>query len=305
MKRDNLGELQAFLAVAEAQSFTKAAAQLATSQSALSHTIQRLEERHGVRLLNRTTRKVVPTDAGARLMATLRPCFDTIESGLAALSELRDKPAGLVRITAPARAAETVLWPKISKLLPNYPDLKVEISIESRFTDIISERFDAGVRLGEKLDKDMIAVSISPDLHMALVAAPEYFENYSAPKHPQELVKHRCINLRMETYGNLYAWEFEKNGRALNVRVDGPLIFNSAQLCLRAALEGHGLAFLPRDMVKPYLQSRELKQALSDWCPAFPGLYLYYPSRKQVSPALRVIIDALSKAPQKKNRSNT
>ena len=293
MQRDELVDLRAFLAVAEAQSFTKAAAQLQTSQSALSHTIQRLETRHGVRLLNRTTRKVVPTEAGERLMATLRPCFDSIETELAALTALRDKPAGLVRITSSAHAAETLLWPKISRLLPDYPDVKVEISIESRFTDIIGERFDAGVRLGENLDKDMIAVPISPELRMALVATPDYFGRYGLPRHPQDLVRHQCINLRMETLGNLYAWEFEKNGRALNVRVEGPLIFNSASMCLRAALDGHGLAFLPRDMVVPHITSGALQEALGDWCPAFPGLYLYYPSRKQIAPALRLIIDAL------------
>ena len=293
MQRDELVDLRAFLAVAEAQSFTKAAAQLQTSQSALSHTIQRLETRHGVRLLNRTTRKVVPTEAGERLMATLRPCFDSIETELAALTALRDKPAGLVRITSSAHAAETLLWPKISRLLPDYPDVKVEISIESRFTDIIGERFDAGVRLGENLDKDMIAVPISPELRMALVATPDYFGRYGLPRHPQDLVRHQCINLRMETLGNLYAWEFEKNGRALNVRVEGPLIFNSASMCLRAALDGHGLAFLPRDMVVPHIASGALQEALGDWCPAFPGLYLYYPSRKQIAPALRLIIDAL------------
>ena len=293
MKREELADLQAFLAVAEAQSFTRAAALLGTSQSALSHTIQRLEARHGVRLLNRTTRKVVPTVAGERLAAALRPCFDTIDGELAALGALRDSPAGLVRITCSIHAAEALLWPVISRLLPDYPDLIVEISTEARFTDIIGERFDAGVRLGESLDKDMIAVPISPEARMALVGTQAYFTKRGVPRHPQDLVNHACINLRLETLGNLYAWEFEKGGRALNVRVEGPLIFNSSQMCLAAALDGHGLTFLPEDMVLPHIASGALQRALADWCPAFAGYYLYYPSRRQVSPALRLVIDAL------------
>lgn len=293
MKRDELADLQAFLAVAEARSFTKAAAQLQTSQSTLSHTIQRLEARHGVRLLNRTTRKVSLTEAGERLAATLRPCFDTIDEGLARIGEMRDRPAGLVRITSSLHAAEQLVWPKISRLLPKYPDVRVEISTENRFTDIIDERFDAGVRLGESLDKDMVAVPIGPEMRMALVATGDYFRDRGTPRHPQDLVKHACINLRQDTRGNLYAWEFEKGGRALNVRVDGPLIFNSPALCRRAALDGHGLAFLPDNLVKEELKSGSLKRALMDWCPPFPGFYLYYPSRRQVSPALRLVIDAL------------
>lgn len=293
MKRDELADLQAFLAVAEARSFTKAAAQLQTSQSTLSHTIQRLEARHGVRLLNRTTRKVSLTEAGERLAGTLRPCFDTIDEGLARMGEMRDKPAGLVRITSSLHAAEKLVWPKISKLLPNYPDVRVEISTENRFTDIIDERFDAGVRLGESLHNDMIAVPIGPEMRMALVATADYFRNRGTPRHPQDLVKHACINLRQDTRGNLYAWEFEKGGRALNVRVDGPLIFNSSDLCRRAALDGHGLAFLADNLVKEELKTGVLKRALMDWCPPFPGFYLYYPSRRQVSPALRLVIDAL------------
>lgn len=293
MQRDELGDLQAFLAVAEAQSFTKAAAQLGTSQSSLSYTVQRLEARLGVRLLNRTTRKVAPTEAGERLAAALRPCFDTIEGEIAALGELRDKPSGLVRITSSLHAAETLLWPAVSRLLPDYPDIKVEIITESRFADIIGERFDAGVRLGESLDKDMIAIPISPELRMALVGAPDYFKSHGVPRHPQDLVHHACINLRLETLGNLYAWEFEKGGRALNVRVDGPLTFNASQLALRAACDGLGLTFLPENMVLPHIASGALQRALVDWCPPFPGYYLYYPSRKQLSPALRLIVDAL------------
>lgn len=293
MKRDELGDLQAFLVVAEVQSFTKAAARLGTSQSTLSQTIQRLEARHGVRLLNRTTRKVVATEAGEKLAAALRPCFDTIESEVAALGELRGTPSGLVRITSSLHAAETLLWPAISRVLTEYPEIKIEISTDARFTDIIGERFDAGVRLGESLDKDMIAIPIGPEIQMALVGTPEYFKVHGVPRHPQDLVEHNCINLRLETLGNLYAWEFEKAGRALNVRVDGSLTFNSPQLCLRAALDGHGLTFLPGDMALAHIKSGTLRRVLADWCPPFPGLYLYYPSRKQLSPALRVIIEAL------------
>lgn len=293
MKRDELGDLQAFLIVSEVQSFTKAAARLGTSQSTLSQTIQRLEARHGVRLLNRTTRKVVATQAGEKLAAALRPCFDTIESEVAALGELRDTPSGLVRITSSLHAAETLLWPVISRVLTEYPEIKIEISTDARFTDIIGERFDAGVRLGESLDKDMIAIPISPEIQMALVGTPEYFKAHGIPRHPQDLVDHNCINLRLETLGNLYAWEFEKAGRALNVRVDGSLTFNSPQLCLQAALDGHGLTFLPSDIALKHMKSGALRRVLADWCPAFPGLYFYYPSRKQLSPALRVIVEAL------------
>ena len=296
MQREDLGDLAAFLAVLEEGSFTRAAAKLATSQSALSHTVQRLEARLGLRLLNRTTRRVAATEAGEKLAATLRPCLDQIDSQIAALSALRDRPAGLVRLTTSAHAAETVVWPAISRLLPDYPDLQVELNVESRFTDIVAERFDAGVRLGESVDRDMIAVRIGPDMRMALVASPAYLARHPAPTHPQDLLAHACINLRLPTLGGLYAWEFAKQGRALNVRVQGPLVFNTPALCLAAAAAGHGLAFLPDGIADPLLASGQLVRLMPDWCQPFAGYHLYYPSRRQLSPALRLIIDHLRHA---------
>jgi DNA-binding transcriptional LysR family regulator len=293
MKRDELGDLSAFLAVVEAGSFTKAAARLGTSQSALSHTVQRLEIRLGLRLLNRTTRHVGPTEAGSQLAATLRPCFDEIEARLTSLSALRDKPAGLVRITSSALAADMILWPMITRLLPEYPDVKIEVNVESRFTDIVTERFDAGVRLGESLDKDMIAVRIGPDLRMALVASPAYVAQHGLPSEPQDLVRHACINLRLQTLGNLYAWEFIRNGRPLNVRVEGPLTFNVPDLCLKAAREGLGLAFVPEPYVEADLEQGHLVRALQEWCPMFPGFHLYYPSRRQMSPVMALVVNHL------------
>lgn len=293
MKRDELADLTAFLTVAETGNFTRAAARLGTSQSALSHTIQRLEARLGVRLLNRTTRKVAPTPAGEKLAATLRPSLDAISAGLAELGALRERPAGLVRITTFPQAAETILWPVIRAALLEYPEMKVELDLDSRFTDIVSERFDAGVRLGESLDRDMVAVPIGPPMRMALVGSPAYFQKAGMPLTPQDLMKHACINLRMANHGNLYAWEFEKDGRTLNVRVDGPLIFNSPEMCLKAAVDGCGLAFVPDVIAKAEIAAGAVSVALADWCAPFAGAHLYYPSRKQVSPALRVLIDRL------------
>lgn len=293
MKRDELGDLSAFLAVIEAGSFTKAAARLGTSQSALSHTVQRLETRLGLRLLNRTTRRVGATEAGERLAATLRPCFDEIAGQIALLSAMRDKPGGLVRITSSALAAETVLWPMIARLVPAYPDLKIEVNVESRFTDIVAERFDAGVRLGESLDRDMIALRIGPDLRMALVAAPDYLARHGRPEEPKDLARHACINLRMPTLGNLYAWEFQQGGRPLNVRVEGPLTFNTAELCVKAAKAGLGLTFLPESIATEPLASGQLVRLMADWCPVFAGFHLYYPSRRQMSPALALVVNEL------------
>ena len=293
MKRDELGDLSAFLAVIEAGSFTKAAARLGTSQSALSHTVQRLEVRLGVRLLNRTTRHVGPTEAGEQLAATLRPCFDEISARITSLSAMRDRPAGLVRISSSALAAEMILWPMIARLLPDYPDVKIEVNVESRFTDIVTERFDAGVRLGESLDKDMIAVRIGPDMTMALVASPAYVAAHGLPDDPQDLTRHACINLRLATMGNLYAWEFTRNGRPLNVRVEGPLTFNSPDLCLKAARQGLGLAFIPEPYVTDDLAQGRLIRALTEFCPVFTGFHLYYPSRRQMSPALALVVSAL------------
>jgi DNA-binding transcriptional LysR family regulator len=293
LKRENLGDLAAFLAVAEERSFTRAAAKLGTSQSAISHTVRRLESALGLRLLTRTTRSVSPTEAGMRLIETLRPAFDDIDDRLAALTALREKPAGTVRINTSEHAAETVLWPALQTLLPGYPDIKVELTIEQGTADIVAGRFDAGVRLGEQVAKDMIAVPIGPELRMAVVGAPSYFARRAKPKTPQQLADHACINLRFVTSGGLYAWEFEKNGRELKVRVEGQLIFNNSGMCLKAALAGSGLAFLPEDRVLEPVRQGRLVRVLADWCPLFPGFHLYYPSRRQQSPAFSVVVEAL------------
>jgi len=293
MPRDNLNELAAFLAVAREKSFTRAAARLGVSQSALSHTVRALEERLGVRLLTRTTRSVSPTEAGERLMRSVGPRLDEIEAELAALSALREKPAGTIRITAGEHAAEAVLWPAISRLLPDYPDIKVEIIVDYGLTDIVAERYDAGVRLGEQVAHDMIAVRIGPDMRMAVVGSPAYFARQPKPRVPQDLTNHNCINLRLPTYGGLYAWEFERAGRELKVRVEGQLIFNTAGLRLNAVRAGLGLAYLPEDQLRAPLASGELVRVLADWCPPFPGYHLYYPSRRQTTPAFSLLVDAL------------
>jgi len=293
MPRQNVNDLLAFLAVARERSFTRAAAKLGVSQSALSHTIRTVEERLGVRLLTRTTRSVVPTAAGERLVRTVGPRFDEIDAEIAALSELRGKPAGTVRITSGEHAAEAILWPALVKLLPRYPDIKVELIIEQGLTDIVSERYDAGVRFGEQVAKDMIAVRVGPDMRMAVVGAPSYLARRPWPKKPVDLTAHDCINLRLPTYGGLYAWEFEKHGRELKVRVDGPLVFNAGVLILKAALAGLGLAYLSEERAQPYLANGQLIRVLADWCPPFTGYHLYYPSRRQATPAFAVVVDAL------------
>ncbi|TRC75355.1 LysR family transcriptional regulator [Mesorhizobium sp. WSM4310] len=293
MPRDNLNELAAFLAIAREKSFTRAAAQLGVSQSALSHTVRALEERLGVRLLTRTTRSVAPTEAGERLVRSVGPRLAEIEAELAALSALREKPAGTIRITAGEHAAEAVLWPAIARLMPDYPDLKVEIIVDYGLTDIVAERYDAGVRLGEQVAHDMIAVRIGPDMRMAAVGSPAYFARQPRPRTPQELTAHNCINLRLPTYGGLYAWEFEKAGRELKVRVEGQLIFNTAGLRMNAVLAGLGLAYLPEDQVRAHLADGRLVRVLADWCPPFPGYHLYYPSRRQATPAFSLLVDAL------------
>lgn len=293
MRREELGDLMAFLAVAEARSFTRAAARLGTSQSALSHTVRRLETRLGLRLLTRTTRNVAPTDAGLRLIETLRPAFDEIEGELAALGALREKPAGMIRITAMSHVAETILWPAVSRLLAGYPDIKVEISVDSALTDIVAQRFDAGVRLGEHVAKDMVAVRLGPELRMAVVGAPSYFAGRPKPKAPQELTDHPCINLRLPTLGGLYAWEFERDGRELNVRVDGPLVFNDVPMILQAAREGFGLACILEDHVADDIAAGRLVRVLEDWTPPFAGYHLYYPSRRQPTAAFALLVDAL------------
>jgi DNA-binding transcriptional LysR family regulator len=293
MPRENVNDLLAFLAVAKERSFTRAAAKLGVSQSALSHTIRGLEARLGLRLLARTTRSVAPTEAGERLLRSVGPRFDEIDAELAALSELREKPAGAIRITAAEHPAETILWPAVAKLLPDYPDIKVEIVIDYGLTDIVAERFDAGVRLGEALAKDMIAVRIGPDMRMAVVGAPSYFAKRPRPRTPQELAGHNCINLRLPTLGGLYAWEFEKGKRELKVHVEGQLAFNNIGLRLNAALAGLGLAYLPEDQVQKQLAEGRLIRVLEDWCPPFSGYHLYYPSRRQPTPAFALLVDAL------------
>jgi DNA-binding transcriptional LysR family regulator len=293
MARHPIDDLTAFLAVARARSFTRAAAQLGVSQSALSHTIRGLEERLGVRLLTRTTRSVAPTEAGERLVRTVGPRLEEIDAELAALTELREKPAGTIRITTGEHSAEMILWPALAKLLPRYPDIKVELIIDYGLTDIVAERYDAGVRLGEQVAKDMIAVRIGPDFRMAVVGAPSYFARRPRPKTPQELTVHDCINIRLPTYGGIYAWEFEKRGRGLKARVDGQLLFNNTALRLKAALAGLGLAYLPDDQVEKHLADGRLIRVLADWCPPFPGYHLYYPSRRQPAPALALLVEAL------------
>ena len=290
---ENLNDLTAFLAVTREGSFTRAAAKLGVSQSALSHTIRGLETRLGVRLLARTTRSVAPTEAGERLLKVVGPRLDEIETELAAIGELREKPAGTIRITSGEHSAETILWPALTKLLPVYPDIRVEVTIDYGLTDIVAERFDAGIRLGEQVARDMIAVRIGPDMRMAAVASPGYFAVYPKPKTPQDLTAHNCINLRLPTRGGIYAWEFERMGHALNVRVDGQWVLNSTPLILRAALDGAGLAFLPETRVQPYLDDGRLVRALDDWCEPFAGYHLYYPSRRQNSAAFAVVIEAL------------
>lgn len=293
MRREEVVDLNAFATVAEEESFTRAAAKLGTSQSALSHTVRWLETRLGVRLLTRTTRRVAPTQAGERLLKTLGPALDTIATELASLSELREKPAGTIRITTSEHAAHSVLWPVLERLLPEYSDIHVELAVSSGLTDIVAERFDAGVRLGEAVAKDMVAVRIGPDLQMAVVGAPSYFATRSKPHNPQDLAEHQCINLRLPTLGGLYAWELEKGGRELRVRVEGQLAFNNVPLILRAAMVGFGLACVLEDHVAAPVAEGSLIRVLEDWCPPFAGYHLYYPSRRQSSAAFALLVDTL------------
>ena len=293
MQRRDLVDLQSFVAVARERSFTKAAARLGVSQSALSHTMRELEERLGFRLLTRTTRSVAVTEAGERLLRTLAPRLEEIEAELTSLGELRGRPAGTIRITAGEHAAQTVLWPKLSKLLPRYPEIKVEVTVDYGLRDIVAERYDAGVRSGEQIAKDMIAVRIGPDLRAAVVGAPSYFAERRRPKIPQDLTSHTCINLRLPTYGSVYAWEFGKNGRELKVHVEGQLTFNNLALRIEAVLAGSGLAYLPEDQVRGHISEGRLVRVLSDWCPSYTGYHLYYPSRRQPSTAFATLVEAL------------
>jgi DNA-binding transcriptional LysR family regulator len=289
----DLNKLSAFIVVARERSFTRAAAQLGVSQSALSHTIRGLEEKLGIRLLTRTTRGVSPTEAGERLLANVGPYYEGIEAELAALGELREKPAGTIRISAHDHAASTILWPKLSKLLPGYPELNIEITISYGLIDIVAERYDAGVRLGDQVARDMIAVRIAPDLRMVVVGSPAYFAGRDKPVTPQELIGHNCANLRLPTYGGLYAWEFAKDGQELQVQVQGQMIFNTTPQMLAAALEGYGLAFVPEDLVQRNVAEGSLVQVLDNWCPTIPGYHLYYPSRRQPTPAFTAVVNAL------------
>jgi DNA-binding transcriptional LysR family regulator len=289
----NFNDLVAFVTVAREGSFTRAAALMGVSQSALSHTIRGLEARLGIRLLTRTTRSVSPTEAGQRLLLTIAPRFEEIQQGVAALTELRDRPAGTIRISAAEHSANTVLWPKLAAFLPQYPDIHVEITLEYGMIDIVAGRYDAGVRLGDQVAKDMIAVRIAPDLRMAVVGAPGYFQERTLPQTPHELITHNCINLRLSTHGGLYAWEFEKDGQSLNVKVQGQLTFNGSAPMLRAALAGFGLACVPEDLVSEDVAAGRLVRVLEDWAPTFPGYHLYYASRHQSSPALGLLVKAL------------
>jgi DNA-binding transcriptional LysR family regulator len=292
MPRDTINDLQAFLAVAREQSFTKAATKLGVSQSALSHTVRGLEAQLGLRLLTRTTRSVAPTAAWERLLTTMGPLLDEIEAGMVALSEFREKPAGTIRITTGEHAAHAVLWPALERLLPDYPDIKVELDINNGMTDIVAGRYDAGVRLGEQVAKDMVAVRIGPDARMAIVGAPSYFTTRPRPRTPQDLTAHDCINLRMPS-GGLLAWEFDKAGREVKVRVEGRLVFNNTLMALEAAVGGYGLAYLLEDRVQACLADGRLVRVLADWCSPFSGYHLYYPSRRQPTQVFALLVDAL------------
>jgi DNA-binding transcriptional LysR family regulator len=293
MPDENFNDLAYFVGVAQERSFTKAAAKFGVSQSALSQTIRSLEARVGLRLLTRTTRSVAPTEAGERLLQTIGPRFEEIESALKSLSELRDKPAGTIRLTAGEHPALTVLQPALARILPGHPDIKVEIIVDYGLTDIVAEGYDAGVRLGEQVAKDMVAVRIGPDIRMAVVGSPTYFERHPIPHTPQDLTAHNCINIRLPTYGGLFPWDLEQDGREVRVRVEGQLIFNNVGLRLASALQGLGLAYMPEDQVLPYISTGQLIRVLDDWCPPFSGYHLYYPSRRHSSPAFALLVEAL------------
>ena len=286
-------DLAAFAVVAQERSFTRAGARLGVSPSALSQTIKALESRLGIRLLDRTTRSVASTEAGERLLKTVAPRFADIEQELAALGDMREHPGGTIRISAGEHPVRSVLQPGLARLLPDYPDIKVEVIVDYGLIDIVADGFDAGVRLGEQVAKDMIALRIGPDVRMAVVGSPDYFNRHAPPKIPQDLTEHNCINVRMPTHGGLFAWEFEKDGRELKVRVEGQLTFNTLRPRLDSACRGLGLAYMPEDVVASQLASGELVQVLKDWCPAFPGYHLYYPNRRHSSPAFALLVEAL------------
>jgi DNA-binding transcriptional LysR family regulator len=291
--RQNVNDLLAFLAVARERSFTKAAARFGVSQSALSHTVRQLEERLGLRLLMRTTRAVAPTEAGERLLERIGPHFDQIEIEVDALNELKERPAGTVRIVAPDYAINNVLWPKLKTFLPKYPDIKVELLLDNGLTDIVTERYDAGVRMGEQLAKDMISARIGPDFRFAVVGAKSYFADRPVPRTPRDLTQHDCVNYRFPSSGALYAWEFEENGREMKVHVDGQLVFNNIFHVLDAALAGRGLGYVPEEIALPHVAKGRLQRVLEGWSPYWDGYHLYYPSRRQSSPAFVALVEAL------------
>lgn len=292
MPRDEFSEMRAFLEVARERSFTRAAARLGVTRSALSHTVRALEERLGVRLLARTTRDVAPTAAGERLAEGIEPHFESIAAEISALSALRDKPSGRVRIVCPDDAIDLVFRPRLTGFLRDYPDISVEFVVDNGFTNIVERQFDAGVRLGEAVAKDMVAVRVGADVRYAVVGSPDYFARRSAPSVPQDLTGHNCINLRLPTSGSIYSWEFQKDAREFTVRVDGQLTFNNLGPALDAAVDGLGLAYAPAEFVQRYLDSGQLREVLTNWCPTFQGYYLYYPSRRHPSPAFSAVVDA-------------
>ena len=293
MPRENLNDLLAFLTVAQERSFTRAAGKLGVSQSALSHTIRALETRLGVRLLTRTTRSVSPTEAGERLMQTIAPRLEEIEAEIAAVSDLGDRPSGTIRITAIDHVIDSVLWPRLAPVLQQYPDVRVEMSADYRMVDVAAERYDIGVRYGDQVQKDMVAVRLTPDVEMTIVASPRYFETHKVPTRVQDLVRHNCITLRLSGSGGLYAWELRDGGKEVEVRVEGQVTFNGAYQMLYAALDGYGLTFLPADMTQPHVEAGRLVRVMDDCCPSFPGLHAYYPSRRNSSRALRLVVDAI------------
>ncbi|WP_018897960.1 LysR family transcriptional regulator [Rhizobium sp. 2MFCol3.1] len=293
MKREDISDLAVFLVVAQQSSFTAAAAQLGLSQSGISHSIRRLEARLGIRLLARTTRSIAPTAAGEKLLEVLAPAFESVDDRMTELLELKDKPAGTIRISLTEHAAETIVWPAVSRLTAAYPDINVELNISNGLVDIVAERFDAGVRLGERVEKDMIAVRIGPKLRMIAFASPDYLARYGVPETPADLTRHRCINMRFVASGGVYAWEFEKDGREIKTRVEGQLTVNNSSLALKAALAGHGIGFLVESAVSSYLEAGSLVQVLDDWCQPFDGYHLYFPAHRAASPAMRLLIDAL------------
>lgn len=297
MPRESYSDLLIFIAVAREQSFTRAAIQLGISQSTLSRTVRALETRMGVRLLARTTRSVSPTEAGQRLMQSVTPRFQEIEAELAAVGELRDTPAGTIRITAIEHAAETVLWPALAKLLPKFPEIKIELIIEPRFVDIVTQRYDIGVRLGGDLAKEMTTVRIGPDIQFAIVGAPDYLARRTQPRKPQDLAEHECINQRLMSNGEIYAWELRKGKQRQSIRGEGQVVFNNPKQILNAALAGFGLGYVPEQMARPFIAKGRLKQVLDDWCPSSPGYHLYYPSHRKPSRAMAVVIDALRYSP--------